>query len=474
MAEGRYTLINKHSGKVIDVANFSSDNGAYINQWQNNLSANQQWDLTDLGNGYYSLIAAHSGKSLDVYGWNSENGAEARQWEYTAATNQQWQIEAQGNDYYRVTSRYSGKALDVSGSSLEDGGSIGFWDFHAGDNQLWGFQLVGSATPKHKTAFEITQDMGAGWNLGNSLDAHGGETNWGNPATSKAMIDQIRKAGFKTLRVPVTWDDNISGSEHTIATSWLDRVEEVINYGLDNDMYVIVNVHHDPTFWAEVTAENEANAFDHLTKFWAQIATRFNGYDQHLIFEVMNEPMVGDDWSGKAEYFTVINHLNAAALAVIRASGGNNNNRLVMLPGYTAGPWEDQITAITIPDDQMIAISVHAYLPYTFAMDRTGTAIYSDTATIDAMFSRLNNVFISKNIPVVIGEWGTVDKSNLAQRIKHATHYVQSAKTIGIPTIVWDNNLFNSTNGENFGLYHRTENYWPFSDLVDAIVTNAN
>ena len=109
------------------------------------------------------------------------------------------------------------------------------------------------------TAFDITSKMMPGWNLGNSLDALGGETNWGNPVTTKAMIDKVKSAGFKTLRVPVSWDDFTSGSGYTIASARMNRVEEVVNYGLANGMYVIVNVHH-TNGWIAPTYANEAAA----------------------------------------------------------------------------------------------------------------------------------------------------------------------------------------------------------------------
>ncbi len=100
-------------------------------------------------------------------------------------------------------------------------------------------------TMRGLSAFQLVSDMGAGWNLGNSLESSNNETNWGNPKTTKAMIDDIAEAGFTTLRVPVRWDDHYTNaSTYTIDTSFMDRVETVVNYGLANDMYVILNVHH--------------------------------------------------------------------------------------------------------------------------------------------------------------------------------------------------------------------------------------
>jgi endoglucanase len=318
------------------------------------------------------------------------------------------------------------------------------------------------------TAFNITDNMMPGWNLGNSLDALGGETNWGNPATTQAMIDAVKKAGFKTLRVPVSWDEYASGSAYTISSTRLDRVEQVINYGLNDGMYVIVNVHHTSSNWEYPTTANEATAKARLQAYWQQIATRFKAYDNHLIFEVMNEPRYGDDWWGTSEYLSVINDLNAAALSTIRATGGNNASRLVMLPTYAAAPYDYQVNAFTVPSDSMVAVSVHAYLPYDFALNQSGTSSFTDTATLDSLFSRLQTAFVAKGVPVVLGEWGATSKSNTAERVKHALYFVKGAAKVRIPVILWDNNAF-SGSGDIFGQLNRSTLAWGFPDIITAI-----
>ncbi|WP_018610101.1 glycoside hydrolase family 5 protein [Uliginosibacterium gangwonense] len=319
------------------------------------------------------------------------------------------------------------------------------------------------------TAFDITSQMMPGWNLGNALDSTGGgETNWGNPVITQALIDKIKSAGFKTLRVPVSWDYYTSGSNFTIVSTRLDRVEQVVNYGLNDGLYVIINVHHNDG-WEAPSYANEAAAKNRLTKLWQQIATRFKNYNNHLIFEVMNEPIVGSDWTGTTEYYNVVNNMDAAALSTIRATGGNNATRLVMLPGYVAGPWDNQINALKIPSDSMVAASVHAYVPYSFALDGSGTAQFTDTATIDSLFSRLNTRFLSQGIAVVIGEWGATNKGNTAERIKFASYYTKAAAKLGIPTIVWDNNIYTS-GGESFGLINRSSLTWAYPDIVTAIM----
>lgn len=151
---------------------------------------------------------------------------------------------------------------------------------------------------------EFVKAMGAGWNLGNAMDTRNeDETAWGgNPITTKAMIDEIAKMGFKTLRLPVTWQFHMGGQapNFIIEKAWLDKVEAIVNFGLENDMFVIVNVHHDES-WIVPTYANAEQSKDQLGKVWTQIAERFKEYDHHVIFETLNEPRLKDtpeEWTG--------------------------------------------------------------------------------------------------------------------------------------------------------------------------------
>lgn len=335
-----------------------------------------------------------------------------------------------------------------------------------------GFGLENNQTCTTRTAFSITDEMGVGWNLGNTLDAFGGETNWGNPLTTKAMIDTVKNAGFNTLRIPVTWDDFLSGSEYTIAKERMDRVEEVVNYGLSNNMIVIVNIHHN-SGWVAPSTANETNATDHAVKIWKQISARFKDYDHRVVFETLNEPRVGEDWWGVQEYFTVLNRINMEILKEIRASGGKNSRRLVMIPGYVAGANDHQINAISVPNDKMIAISTHAYFPFNFALEQTGTALFTNTKDIDDVFNRLRNKFILNNIPVVMGEWASTDKSNLGERVRHAEYYVRAGKNARIPTVWWDNGNTNLNSSDVMGLLDRRNLTWVHPEILAAIINGA-
>jgi endoglucanase len=329
--------------------------------------------------------------------------------------------------------------------------------------------LATAAVPT--TAFGIIDDMGPGWNLGNTLDGTGGETGWGNPVTTQKMIDTVHAAGYKTLRVPVRWDENLSGSGHTIATAWMDRVEQIVNYGLNDGMYVIVNIHHN-NGWEDPTTANEANAKDYLTKIWAQIAARFQKYDNHVIFETMNEPTVTTngvtDWTGTTEYYGVVNRLNAAALSTIRATGGNNATRLVMIPGYGANS-DSRSQYTVVPSDAMVAVSVHCYAPLDFALNYPGVSTFTDTASVDYSFNTVSSLFVKKGIPAVMGEWASLNKNNLSERVKYAAYFAKRSKATRIPIVLWDNGV-TTAGSSGMGYLKRSVPTWAFPTINQAIM----
>ncbi len=326
------------------------------------------------------------------------------------------------------------------------------------------------------TAFQIASDMGAGWNLGNSLESDYNETYWGNPTTTKAMIDDIAEMGFTTLRVPVRWDDNYSNpSAYTIREDYMDRVETVVNYGLANDMYVILNVHHNDL---QHNVPNTSAISAELSAIWKQVGNRFKNYGDKLIFEVNNEPRSGDDWTGNAEYYASVNECNEAARAAIRATGGNNTKRLVMLPTYCAsGDYAKAAAWTKNANDDMIAASIHAYLPYDFAFEGEGHTDWrdSDHTELVNFFDRMNELFLEKEIPVVIGEFGTRYKhtDNTVARETQAGIYGDLARQFAqqdIPCVWWDNNCF-YTNGENFGIYDRNQKKFIYEGIAEALIS---
>lgn len=331
---------------------------------------------------------------------------------------------------------------------------------------------------------ELVKDLKIGWNLGNTLDATGGgtsvksETSWGNPITNEDIIKKVKEAGFNVIRIPVSWEHHLGPEpEYLIQTEWLDRVNEVVDYAIDNDLYVILNMHHEE--WHFPSYDNLDKARKILTLVWTQIAQRFEDYNEYLIFEGMNEPrMKGTnlEWvGGNEEARDVINQLNKSFVDTIRKAGGNNQNRHLMIPTYAASSdpntWKDFI----IPKDDKVIISIHAYTPYNFALNKQGTTNWSkessrDTLEIDNLMNSIYNSFIKNGYPVIIGEFGAMDKDNLESRVMWAKYYIQKATDIGIPCIWWDNGAFTG-DGELFGLLNRREEVWQYPEVIAALMS---
>ena len=340
------------------------------------------------------------------------------------------------------------------------------------------------------TAEEIIKAMGTGWNLGNSLDAVGtglgSETIWGNPKTTKALIEKIHSLGFETVRVPVTWGRHMN-ENYEIDASWLARVKEVVDYAYDDGMYVILNIHHDNDIPSTTQAKNElgSNFFypsedykDQSIKFvtsvWTQVSEEFKDYDQHLIFETLNEPrLTGDanEW-----WFTydkpqtkvktameLMNQYNQAGVDAIRASGGNNATRLITCPGYGAGLDGARHSYYKVPDDEsgMIATTVHAYSPYNFAMNGdTKYSAYDDATKKELydIFAIIRRDLLDKGRHVIIDEMGATNKENSAERAKWAKDFKAFSELSGAAIVVWDNNVYNKDNNgytEKYGVIDR-------------------
>lgn len=337
---------------------------------------------------------------------------------------------------------------------------------------------------------ELVKEMKVGWNLGNTLDStitnpkgtelpSDWETAWGQPVTTKAMIDSVAAQGFNVLRVPITWEGKFGeGPDYTIDPDWLARVNEIVDYGIDDDMFVIINVHHEE--WHMPTYENEAAAQEILTALWAQIADHFKDYNEKLIFEGLNEPRLKGtpmEWNGgNDEARDVINHWNAAFVETVRNSGGNNKLRHLMVTPYAASSMDKVLNDFAVPDDDKVIVSIHAYLPYTFALADNAQATTewsadnpADTNDIDMLMANLKDRYLDKGRAVIIGEMGTRNRMNTEARAQCAEYYSEAAHNAGIPICWWDNNAFVG-GGENFGLFDRKTFEWRYPDIISALM----
>jgi endoglucanase len=325
------------------------------------------------------------------------------------------------------------------------------------------------------TPLDAVNEMKLGWNLGNTLDAYpGGETGWGNPLTTKQMIDAVKAAGFNTVRLPVTWKDHLGPApDYVIDPTWLARVQEVASYVLSNGMYAIVNTHHDE--WVSLMPDADQTLItDELSKLWTQIAVAFRDNDDHLVLETLNEPRTTDstEWTGGTPAArTILNGYNAAAVKAIRDTGGNNTLRFVMIPTHGANASTECINALVIPnDDPRIIISLHTYYPWAFSGDSAGTAEFGSAADLSAMnteLDRIASLTIKKGRAAIIGEWGSLDKGNTPARVTHAQAYAAAVRQRGLVPIWWDNNVIGADAG--FGLLNRSTLTWYYPEIKDAL-----
>lgn len=355
-------------------------------------------------------------------------------------------------------------------------------------------------------ALTFVKEMKIGWNLGNTFDANTEtnqfedemkyETIWCGVPTTKEMIDTVKAAGFNTVRIPVSWHNHLTDDNFTISQVWLDRVQEVVDYVMANDMYAIINIHHDISK-AYYYPSNECleNSTKYMTSIWGQISERFKDYDAHLIFESVNEPrLVGDenewwfqgDKANCKEAVLCINTLNQVFVDTVRKSQGKNETRYLMVPGYDAAVDSVLYEGFKLPTDSQenkIIVSVHAYVPYAFALQSSSesgsTDVWDMTKTKDQQaitdfMDGLYNKFIVNGTPVLIGEFGARDKNNnLQARVGFTTYYIAAARARGMSCLWWDNNSFVGS-GENFGLLERRNNTWQYEALLEGLMKYAN
>lgn len=343
-----------------------------------------------------------------------------------------------------------------------------------------------------KTATDLAAMMGTGWNLGNSFDADGSysitaETSWGNPKTTQAMIDMIKEGGFNTVRIPVSWGTHTTNNgtyTYAIDQQWMNRVKEVVDYCFKNNMFVILNIHHDNDSKGDgffPSTARKTQSITYVKEIWTQIAATFANYDQHLIFETLNEPrLIGDqsEWSvtGKSDAVDIINVLNQTAVDAIRADGnGYNEERVIMCPGYAASLEGCNISTFKLPTDivtadNRIAVSLHAYTPSNFCLAGSATT-FTGAGDIGYVFNTINNKFLSKGIAVIIGETSASYKNNEAERLKWVDCYYGYAKQYKVPVVLWDNGTATDDNkGEAHGFLNRKTVTWNYKEFVDKIM----
>lgn len=306
-------------------------------------------------------------------------------------------------------------------------------------------------------------DMTAGWNLGNTMETHGGwignqqefakyETGWGNPVTTRQMIQMVADAGFTMIRLPVSWGQHLN-SDNTIDEEWLDRIQTLVDWSLDAGLKVILNVHHDTGTegWLRADLARMRNQGPKFMRIWQQIAVRFADYDDRLAFESFNEMLdVKNHWSNPGpSAVAAINQLNQMFVYTVRGSGKMNANRVLICNTYAAAHDPASLDGFVMPQDTVedsIILEVHVYSPLSFCFSEkegyTATdwrAVNGGKSEVDAIIQRLYSKFTSKGIPVLIGEFAACAKNNEDSRADWASYVVTHAREKGILCVWWDN-----------------------------------
>jgi endoglucanase len=360
------------------------------------------------------------------------------------------------------------------------------------------------------TAPQLVADMGVGWNLGNSLEANTtgipSETAWNNPVVTQALIDRVKASGFNTIRIPIAYLGHIGAApDYTVSSAWLTRIKEVVDYAHSRGMYVLINMHADgyksvTGAWLICDASDQTTIKAKYQKVWQQIATKFQSYNDHLIFESMNENFDGQYGSPTQPCYSNINAYNQIFVDTVRQSGADNASRWLLVPGWntnidqTVGNYgfsipTDKYRSSTIPaGEQRIMISVHYYDPWDFAGQEDGVITqWGKNATdpskttswggqedfMDGQLKKTYDAFVTKGYPVIVGEYGSIDKTtydstNNRYRVDYARTLVATAKKYGAVPVYWDNG-WNGQHG--LGLFDRNSATVTQQDIIDGIMT---
>lgn len=356
--------------------------------------------------------------------------------------------------------------------------------------------LAPDMTGVGSTATQIASKIRLGLNIGNTLEAMGGktETYWGNPKITPGFVKFVKDSGFNAIRLPVSWDQYADQTTAKIDSLWLDRVTEVVQYCIDNDLYVIVNVHWDGG-WLEnnVTAEKQVANNAKQKAFWEQIATRLRDFDERVLFASANEPNVEN-----SAQMSVLHSYHQTFVDAVRATGGKNAYRSLIVQGPSTDIEKTNQLMTQLPVDtaaNRLMAEVHYYTPWNYTgmtkdepwgnqffywgkdfhstTDTAHNPTWGEEATVDSHFQLMKTQFVDKGIPVLIGEFGTGVRSNLtgadltlhlASRAYYFNYITRQARANGLLPFFWDTG----------GLLDRTNNAVLDQQAFDALIQGAN
>ena len=327
-------------------------------------------------------------------------------------------------------------------------------------------------------AQEWTRNVVMGWNLGNSLECPKTETEWGNPKTTQAMIKAVADNGFNAIRIPVRWINHVNNTtEMAVNLEWLARVKEVVDWALAENMYVIINSHHEDWYDRNPYYSKQEENNRKLGALWTSIATYFRDYGEKLIFAGTNEVTV--NWSAPStEQQKVQNSYNQTFVDAVRNTGGKNYYRNLVVQTFACSPYHG-LNGFTIPNDKVegrLSVEFHYYDPYDYCGNCTyyywgeaykdkGSIITNSTeSTITNLFDRIFNTWMKQGLGVVMGEYGVSNhftNDDKQTQMENMQYYLKcvvgEARKHGFAAFAWDNNQFNN-GSENFGIFKRWQN----------------
>lgn len=310
--------------------------------------------------------------------------------------------------------------------------------------------------PSSPAARSIVAAMQPGWGMGNTYDAIGAdETAWGNPPVTRAQLAKVRSEGFKSVRIPVTWEGRQGGApSYTLDPAWLAKVRQSVDWALAEGLYVMINLHHDSWMWINQYATNRDAVLARYTATWTQLATAFRDAPNRLVFESINEPTFSGT-TGDDQNYQLLAELNAEFHRIVRASGGGNANRLLVLPTLYTNADQPRLDAtaasLTALNDPMVAVTVHFYGFWPFSVNIANFTRFDDASIQDltGTFDRVYNTFVARGVPVIMGEYalfgidpnypGIIERGEVRKFFEYFGYY---AKLRNVTTIIWDAGQF--------------------------------
>ena len=308
---------------------------------------------------------------------------------------------------------------------------------------VWGITKTGIS---QITPHEAVAQMQKGINLGNTHEPPT-EAGWNNPKAEEYYFDLYKEAGFDVVRIPVRWDNyTAKTAPYKINDYWLNRIEQVVDWGLKRDLFIVINTHHEEWIKSDYSEINKAR-FDSI---WSQIATRFKDKPEKLLFEIINEPY------GLSR--TQNDDLHARVLDIIRKT---NPARLVIFQGHNWGGSDELLTA-AIPDDDYLIGSFHSYDPYLFGLEGQGTwGSSADYNQLDRKFKAVADWSEENNVPVFLGEFGATNKGDYNSRMRHYRAYLELSHKYGFTPVAWDD-------GGDFRMMERQQKDW--NEIKDILI----